>query len=148
MGTLVHCGCLPCWQCMFPLEYFVLFANSFPQFTRFLVSNMVMRLSLFLRTTFFQNHSCNPNCRLYPCYINESDIQKPLLVVFSIRDIEPDEEICFNYQGRYPGDEDDDDTQEEEIDVDIPKDKIYQKCECGAPNCRGKDPLMFIGTNS
>ncbi len=91
----------------------------------------------------FQNHSCNPNCRLYPCYINEGDIQKPLLAVFSIRDIEPNEEICFNYQGKYPGDEDDEDAQEEEIDMDVPKDKIYQKCECGSENCRGKALVMF-----
>lgn len=84
-----------------------------------------------------QNHSCNPNCRLYPCYINEGDIQKPLLVVFSIRDIEPDAEICFNYQGIYPGEEDDEDESLQDEESDEPKDKIYTKCLCGAENCRG-----------
>ena len=55
MGTLVHCGCLPCWQCMFPLEYFVLFANFFPQFTRFLVSNMVNEtVVIFYERPFFR----------------------------------------------------------------------------------------------
>lgn len=57
-------------------------------------------------------------------------------MVFSIRDIEPDEEICFNYQGIYPGDEDDEEEPPEE-ENDEPKDKIYTKCLCGAKSCRG-----------
>jgi SET domain-containing protein len=110
------------------------------QFTRFLVCPLY-NYSTDPHTIFgiTQNHSCNPNCRLYPCYINEGDIQKPLLVVFSIRDIEPDAEICFNYQGTYPGEEDEDEEDESrpEEDNDEPKDKIYTKCLCGARNCRG-----------
>jgi len=47
----------------------------------------------------YQNHSCDPNCRLVPCYINESNIDKPLLAVFAQRDIDPFEEICFSYYG-------------------------------------------------
>ncbi|KAF8874416.1 hypothetical protein BD779DRAFT_255631 [Infundibulicybe gibba] len=49
--------------------------------------------------TRFLNHSCDPNCKLHPCYINESDIDKPWLTVFAERDIEPGEEICFSYSG-------------------------------------------------
>ena len=41
-------------------------------------------------------------------------IDKPLFIIFSRRDVEPNEEICFNYQGRYLGGEgDDEDLQDE-----------------------------------
>jgi len=66
---------------------------------------------------------------LNPCYINEGDLEKPLLVVFSIKDIEPGGEICFNYKGN--NDDDDDDENER-------KAAIYIKCECKAWNCNGE----------
>ncbi|KAF8908214.1 hypothetical protein CPB84DRAFT_1870809 [Gymnopilus junonius] len=78
--------------------------------------------------TRFLNHSCDPNVRLYPCYINEGNIQKPLLVVFSRRDIEPGEEICFSYSGN--GDVEGDDKEGK-------RDKVYGACKCGAKNCTG-----------
>ncbi|PPQ90172.1 hypothetical protein CVT25_012483 [Psilocybe cyanescens] len=46
-------------------------------------------------------------------------------------DIEPHEEICFDYSGG-------NDDEGESIKKD---DKIYARCMCGAPNCKGK---MFI----
>jgi|ERR1700722_20432283 len=46
-----------------------------------------------------QNHSCDPNCTLNACYINDSDIDKPLLAVFTQYDVEPGEELCFSYSG-------------------------------------------------
>jgi len=100
--------------------------------------------------TRFLNNSCDPNCRLYPCYINEGNIDKPLLAIFSRRDIEPNEEICFNYQGVYPGDGDDDEEGDDDdtqgaVGSDARseggvKDRIYEKCMCGAANCTG---VMF-----
>ncbi|KAF8066886.1 hypothetical protein FPV67DRAFT_1416749 [Lyophyllum atratum] len=80
------------------------------------------------------NHSCDPNCLLVPCYINESDIQKPLLVVFAKRDIEPLEELCFSYYG----DKDGDDGDEDDL-ISSPEDKaaVYAKCACKAPSCTG-----------
>jgi histone-lysine N-methyltransferase SUV39H len=33
------------------------------------------------------------------CYINDGDIEKPLLTVFTQEDIEPWEELCFSYYG-------------------------------------------------
>jgi histone-lysine N-methyltransferase SUV39H len=42
-----------------------------------------------------------------PCYINESNIDKPLLTVFARRDIEAGEELCFSYNGSYDDDDDD-----------------------------------------
>lgn len=51
-----------------------------------------------------QNHSCDPNCIVVPCYINESNMEKPLLTVFTIRDVRPGEEICLSYSGAIPED--------------------------------------------
>ncbi|KAA1475194.1 SET domain-containing protein, partial [Dentipellis sp. KUC8613] len=45
------------------------------------------------------NHSCDPNCTINPCYINEANIDKPLLTIFAYRDIEASEELCFSYHG-------------------------------------------------
>ncbi|KAF5310154.1 hypothetical protein D9619_010558 [Psilocybe cf. subviscida] len=91
--------------------------------------------------TRFLNHSCDPNSRLYPCYINEGNIQKPLLAIFSRRVIEADEEVCFNYQGSYPGDDDDDEDEEPMTEREAKdRDLIYEKCMCGAKNCTG---VMF-----
>jgi len=108
-------------------------------FVLFLLNLTFIHLFSFYSPHAFQNHSCDPNCRLYACYINEGDVQKPLLVVFSITDIEPSQEICFNYQGIYPGDEDDDENEMQDDDDGQPKDKIYTKCLCGAKNCRGEN---------
>lgn len=44
---------------------------------------------------------------MVPCYVNESNMDKPLLTVFARRDIEPFEELCFSYNGSNPGDSDD-----------------------------------------
>jgi histone-lysine N-methyltransferase SUV39H len=46
-----------------------------------------------------QNHSCDPNCKIFACYIDDADIDKPLLAVFTTRDVEPWEELCFSYYG-------------------------------------------------
>lgn len=46
-----------------------------------------------------QNHSCDPNCKIFACYIDDADINKPLLAVFTTRDVEPWEELCFSYYG-------------------------------------------------
>jgi [histone H3]-lysine9 N-trimethyltransferase SUV39H len=36
---------------------------------------------------------------LCPLYIDEDDIEKPLLTIFSKREIKPNEELCFSYLG-------------------------------------------------
>jgi hypothetical protein len=33
------------------------------------------------------------------CYINDGDMEKPLLTVFAQEDIEPWGELCFSYSG-------------------------------------------------
>lgn len=56
-------------------------------------------------------------------------------MVFSIRDIEAGEEICFNYRGEYLEDEPD---EGEEQETDKRSDPVYAICRCGAKNCTGK----------
>jgi len=64
----------------------------------------------------FINHSCEPNC--------ESVIEHRHVYIEALRDIEPGEELCYDYQiGRERG--------------DPPNvDEIYA-CRCGSPGCRG-----------
>ncbi|KAL4260849.1 hypothetical protein AB1N83_009623 [Pleurotus pulmonarius] len=85
--------------------------------------------------TRFLNHSCSPNARLNAVYINESNIDKPLLAIFACKDIEPGAEICFSYSGNY----DEEDLLEQAGKV-VKGDAIYERCMCGAKNCTG---IMF-----
>jgi SET domain-containing protein len=64
----------------------------------------------------FINHSCEPNC--------ESVIEHRRVYIEALRDIEPGEELSYDYQiGRERG--------------DPPNiDEIYA-CRCGMPGCRG-----------
>ncbi|KAJ6551653.1 SET domain-containing protein [Mycena capillaripes] len=79
--------------------------------------------------TRFLNNSCDPNCMVNACYIDEPDIRKPVMTLFSKRDIAAGEELCFSYQGYEP---DADDGGKEGSR------SIVNKCYCGAANCRGK----------
>jgi|ERR1700734_3722454 hypothetical protein len=36
------------------------------------------------------------------CYINDGDMEKPLLTVFTQEDVEPWGELCFSYSGPVP----------------------------------------------
>lgn len=77
-------------------------------------------------------------------------------MIFSLRDIEANEEICFNYQGDYPGDEDESKDVErngeereegEEKGLSMAaeaRDSIYQKCRCGARNCTGMFSIYYL----
>jgi hypothetical protein len=51
-----------------------------------------------------QNHSCDPNCAMNACYVNEANLDKPYLTLFTRRDVLPWEELCFSYTG-YDSDE-------------------------------------------
>ena len=46
-----------------------------------------------------QNHSCDPNCKINAVYINEANKFKPLMVIFTCRDVSAGEELCFSYFG-------------------------------------------------
>ncbi|KAG1739455.1 uncharacterized protein EDB91DRAFT_1053752 [Suillus paluster] len=80
------------------------------------------------------NHSCNPNCEIVACYINEGSIEKPLLTVFTKREVEPFEELSFSYMGTI-----DDDTVRYSLPVNAKanNDAVYAQCHCGSTNCLG-----------
>ncbi|TFK54412.1 SET domain-containing protein [Heliocybe sulcata] len=79
--------------------------------------------------TRFLNHSCEPNCCLVPCYVNDGDLEKPLLAIFTQHDVQPYEEMCFSYTG---------DTDGEGAPAPKQADAIYVPCRCGAAKCKGR----------
>ncbi len=87
-----------------------------------------------LMLTSLQNHSCDPNCVIVACYINEGNLDKALLTIFTNRDVEPFEELCFSYFGT----PDDDMGVDPPPDADSDDDAVHVKCQCGAPNCTGR----------
>lgn len=90
--------------------------------------------------TRFLNHSCDPNCRLTACYVNESNIEKPLLTVFTLRDVEAYEELSFNYGGDRADDDDDGEGGDDDDDGEVSGPKsgaVYESCRCGSKKCKG-----------
>jgi len=81
--------------------------------------------------TRFLNHSCDPNCTMNACYINEANLDKPLLALFTRRDVLPWEELCFSYVGYDSDEEEDEDIHANNGDA------VYAPCLCGAQNCKG-----------
>jgi hypothetical protein len=65
----------------------------------------------------FVNHSCDPNC--------EGTIEKARVFIEAIRDIEPGEELVYDYAYTRDGSE----TADDEF-------RVYG-CQCGSPQCRG-----------
>ncbi|KAH9839555.1 uncharacterized protein C8Q71DRAFT_795758 [Rhodofomes roseus] len=76
------------------------------------------------------NHSCDPNCHINPVYINEANLDKPLLTIFTLKDVAPGEELCFSYYGT--------DDDEEEVQNMVVALNAHKKCQCGARNCKGR----------
>lgn len=87
-------------------------------------------------------------------YHNDADLAKPLFALFTRKDVNKDEELTFSYAGEGA----DEDELEEVMkrqeplvrnDTHVllasltcqptiqPKGQVYQKCMCGARNCRG-----------
>lgn len=76
----------------------------FFQFTRYLVSDDIEEIMI-ARLMCVQNHSCDPNCNIAPVYINDANPDKPLLTIFTIRDVAAGEELCFSYFGEQDDEE-------------------------------------------
>jgi len=86
--------------------------------------------------TRFLNHSCEPNCMITHCYINDGDVEKPLLTVFTQEDVEAWGELCFSYNGAP-----DEDVTVAAVSATQPGNgAVYVQCRCGAPSCKG---IMF-----
>jgi SET domain-containing protein len=70
------------------------------------------------------NHSCAPNCRALVEESASGDPRKDKVVIESIRDIQPGEELTYDYG----------------ITLDVPHTARLKKlwaCLCGAPDCSG-----------
>ncbi|KAF9073507.1 hypothetical protein BDP27DRAFT_281633 [Rhodocollybia butyracea] len=113
--------------------------------------------------TRFLNHSCDPNAALTPVYIDVDDIERPLLTIFSKREISYGEEITFSYSGDLDTDEEEQqhtrsqpatpnnkrgpkskkNVKPKHQSADSPKqDKkskalVHVACQCGAAKCKG-----------
>lgn len=70
------------------------------------------------------NHSCAPNCETSIEPDPGGDRRKDRILIEAIRDIEPGEELGYDYG----------------ITLDGPvtaRDRVLWACHCGAPNCKG-----------
>lgn len=74
--------------------------------------------------TRFMNHSCKPNCSLFPATQNHSDLYNYDLAFFARHDIPPMTELTFDYNPLW--------VESKEVDPDA------VKCLCGEANCRGQ----------
>jgi histone-lysine N-methyltransferase SUV39H len=77
--------------------------------------------------------------------VNDASLDKPLLCLFTDRDVEPNQELCFSYVGSVDDDDDalDDEgkpptSSQVEADAKQGDDAVYGICRCGAKRCRGK----------
>nr|XP_017514089.2 histone-lysine N-methyltransferase SETMAR [Manis javanica] len=74
----------------------------------------------------FLNHSCEPNLLMIPVRI---DSMVPKLALFAAKDILPEEELSYDYSGRFLNLIDSEDTQR--LDNGEPR----KPCYCGARSC-------------
>lgn len=107
--------------------------------------------------TRFMNHSCNPNCRMFPVSRNHGDNRLYDLAFFSLCDIAPMTELTFDYNpGSMESNENEGGDSDSDGDGDYDnrrqrrKDKNKStlkansnnpnvvKCLCGEANCRGQ----------
>ncbi|KAF8504274.1 hypothetical protein JB92DRAFT_2794007 [Gautieria morchelliformis] len=98
--------------------------------------------------TRFLNHSCDPNCQITASYVNEPDLRKPRLTIYTCRDVRQGEELTFAYFGTQDDDEEeeaDEVAEHGQVKVKLVKETSTHKkqavhipCLCGAANCRGQ----------
>ncbi|KAE8355549.1 hypothetical protein BDV28DRAFT_34470 [Aspergillus coremiiformis] len=74
--------------------------------------------------TRFMNHSCRPNCRMFPVTHTIGDVRLYDLAFFALRDVPPMTELTFDYN---PGAE-----RSKQVDPSA------FACLCGEDNCRGQ----------
>lgn len=74
----------------------------------------------------FINHSCDPNLIVYGVWINNMDTHLPHIALFAIRDIQPGEELTFDYLM----------TGADASATPGPSPKKRMQCHCKSTNCR------------
>lgn len=77
--------------------------------------------------THFINHSCAPNLRVHPCFIDSWDLRLHHLAFFSSRHIAEGEELCFDYLGNAAAPSNASGSSQHRRLV----------CHCGTAQCRG-----------
>ncbi|PWY89774.1 SET domain-containing protein, partial [Aspergillus heteromorphus CBS 117.55] len=75
--------------------------------------------------TRFMNHSCNPNCRMFPVSRNHADEYLYDLAFFALKDVPPMTEMTFDYNPGF-------DEASKTVDPNA------VQCLCGEANCRGQ----------
>lgn len=90
--------------------------------------------------TRFINHSCDPNCRQYTVSTVRGDSKVYHLAFFAIEEIQPGEELTFDYLDKDEEEEEDEDdvlVTEENLGVmEEEKGKLATRCLCGTTRCR------------
>ncbi|KAJ8788168.1 hypothetical protein J1605_005467 [Eschrichtius robustus] len=74
----------------------------------------------------FLNHSCEPNLLMIPVRINS---MVPKLALFAAKDIVPEEELSYDYSGRFLNLLDSEDKER------LDNGKLRKPCYCGAESC-------------
>jgi histone-lysine N-methyltransferase SUV39H len=74
--------------------------------------------------TRFMNHSCNPNCKLFPVTRTYGDERLYDLAFFSLHNIPPNTELTFDYNPNW--------EEGKKVDPNA------VRCLCGEKNCRGQ----------
>ncbi|KAG9093778.1 hypothetical protein FS749_013757 [Ceratobasidium sp. UAMH 11750] len=91
--------------------------------------------------TRFLNHSCRPNLVLSALYVEEPDIRKPWLALFSDKDIKPGQELTFSYTGMDADDPEDQakiaEAKRKGASGKSKRGKVFEECLCGAEGCFG-----------
>lgn len=87
------------------------------------------------------NHSCEPNCRIWPVMTANQDPQIYKLCYFSVRLIKAGEELTFDYSGGVPIEPTNNDADDESGGVAgnniVRRYRTVDSCKCGSENCRG-----------
>ncbi|KAL2370495.1 histone-lysine n-methyltransferase [Blastomyces gilchristii SLH14081] len=76
--------------------------------------------------TRFMNHSCNPNCKMFPVSQYDAELKIFDMAFFAIKDIPAGTELSFDYCPNYNME-----SSKQSDPQDVP-------CLCGEPNCRRK----------
>ncbi|KAF9781317.1 hypothetical protein BJ322DRAFT_1080401 [Thelephora terrestris] len=77
--------------------------------------------------TRFLNHSCAANCWMKNVVINEHTKRKCVLALFTLEQVEENQELHFSYFGSLDG----------ATRIETREDIVNGKCYCGAPKCIG-----------
>lgn len=87
------------------------------------------------------NHSCEPNCRIWPVTNCSQDSSIYKLCYFTTRFVKSGEEITFDYSGGVPVDSFVEDEDVESAGVSgnsiVRRHKTVDSCKCKSNNCRG-----------